>query len=88
MPLYNFRCTNEKCAQEFEKSVSLAEFDTKKVYCPQCQCSDCDGVGRTEDASHAASKECRACKGTGKTLATREIAGLRATSSTWKYWRT
>jgi putative FmdB family regulatory protein len=37
MALYDFRCQNEKCGKEFEESVSLSEFDTKVVKCPDCQ---------------------------------------------------
>lgn len=34
MPLYNWICT--KCEYRFEKSISLKEFDTKKIMCPDC----------------------------------------------------
>ena len=37
MPLYNFQCTNPKCKKSFDENVSLAEFDTKVVFCPKCK---------------------------------------------------
>lgn len=37
MPLYDFQCTNEKCAKEFEEKVPLTEFSTKVVECPECK---------------------------------------------------
>lgn len=37
IPLYEFTCTNEKCKKDFEEKVSLTEFDTKVVECPDCK---------------------------------------------------
>lgn len=37
MPLYEFKCTDEKCAKEFEESVKLSEYDTKVIKCPTCE---------------------------------------------------
>lgn len=37
MPLYDFRCSDDKCGKEFEEKVSLTEFETKIVSCPECK---------------------------------------------------
>jgi putative FmdB family regulatory protein len=37
MPLYDWRCQDDKCGHEFEESVSLTQYDTKTVKCPKCQ---------------------------------------------------
>ena len=34
MPVYEFIC--KKCSKDFETVLSLAEYDPKKVACPEC----------------------------------------------------
>lgn len=87
MPLYDWKCTNKKCGKEFEQSVSLTEFDTAKVYCPDCICLECDGTGSWFDGSHGANKRCGSCKATGKNLAKRMLSSIRTGHTTWKNWR-
>lgn len=36
MPLYQYECVRQVCKCEFEYSVSLKDFDTAKVKCPNC----------------------------------------------------
>lgn len=36
MALYEFRCTNEECAKEFEARVAIKELDITVVMCPDC----------------------------------------------------
>lgn len=36
MPLYDYVCTSEKCKKEFEEKVSLTDYDTAVVKCPEC----------------------------------------------------
>lgn len=42
--------------------------DVGSVWEPSPTCVECDGTGRDFDPSHAASKRCKACKGTGTTI--------------------
>lgn len=39
MPLYNFRCTNEKCKKLTRRIMSVQEYDESSgwVSCPDCQ---------------------------------------------------
>jgi putative FmdB family regulatory protein len=37
MPLYSFKCSNEKCQEQFDEKVSLTELDTKEIKCPKCE---------------------------------------------------
>ncbi len=34
MPIYDFVC--KKCKKEFERALSLAEREKKKIKCPKC----------------------------------------------------
>ena len=36
MPLYDFACTNEKCAHEWEEFASLEKAEANLVTCPKC----------------------------------------------------
>ncbi len=35
MPTYDFRC--EKCNKDFSLTMSISEYDSKKVRCPGCK---------------------------------------------------
>jgi len=35
MPTYEFQC--EKCNKPFTLTMSISEYEKKKVYCPECK---------------------------------------------------
>lgn len=58
MPLYELKCTNEKCNHNYEKRIPLSEVDTHEAKCPVCE-STAERVISSMPASHTTWKNWR-----------------------------